>query len=357
MASLREKLAVAAKPLKDGGKPGKPAPDVRRGADIFAHVSGGGGPRCWDEYVGQGKAKALLRMRIAGAKVRGERLDHVLIASGFPGIGKSALGRLIAAEMGAGIVEIQGDMDSDDALSVFGKMEDGDILFIDEGHKLVDGGKKGAEWLLPVLQDGVLIDSEGIHAIPAVTVVVATTDKDVLPQTILDRLPIVPAIEPYGVNDAAEIARRMADGIGNFMGVGGEEVKLGAGTLEKIARACSETPRLIAGMLGMLRDALSVGLVTLDSEGEGELGGLFDLMDVTEDGLDAVSQNMLLALLSNGGVAGANTLAAKLGEPIVPKHAERVLMMKGYMVIQPQGRCLTEDGKARAGELAMKFAG
>ena len=344
--ALRDKLAAQALPLARGGRPGKPAPIPKRAEAIFAHS---GGPTCWDEYIGQDKAKAFLRMRIAGAKARGERLDHVLIASGFPGIGKSALARIIAREMNSGIIEIQGDVSGDDIFPLFRNMVDGDVLFIDEGHKLMDSGKKGVEWLLPVLQDGCIIDADGIHELPDITVIIATTDKDILPETILSRLPIVPPIETYSVSDAIEIARGMA------VKVYGENIPPDR-ALERIARACSETPRLIAGMLPSIRDAELAGIVCRSDDGEDmDIRPILELLDITEEGLDSVAQNMLLALLSNGGSAGASTLAAKLNEPTVPKHAERILMGKGYMTIQPIGRVLTESGRKRAGELAAKF--
>lgn len=345
--ALRDRLAKRALPLANGGKPGKPAPMPRRGAEIFDHA---GGPTGWDEYIGQSKAKAILRMRIAGANALGIRLDHVLIASGFPGIGKSALARIIAAELGAGIVEVQGDLDIDDAFSLFRNMKDEDILVIDEGHKLMDNGKRGVEWLLPVLQDGVLIDNEGIHKIPDVTIIVATTDKDILPETILSRLPIVPPIEAYSTVDATEIAAGMAAKVFSEE-LGGVP---GIDTLTAIARACSETPRLIAGMLPTIRDAELAGMIER-VEGELDITPILEILDVTADGLDAVAQNILLALLANGGTAGAANLAANLNEPTVPRHAEKQLMGKGYMVIQPSGRTLTDEGRKRAGMLAGKF--
>ena len=127
-------------------------------------------------------------------------------------------------------------------------------------------------------------------------------------------------------------------------------------TLSAISAAASETPRLIYGLLNHLRDALYAGVVA-PSDDELDLTPLLDLLDLTRDGLDPLAQNMLLALMGNGGSAGAATLAAMLGEPTVPRHTEKLLMSKGYLSIQPTGRCLTEDGAERAAELAESFAG
>ena len=345
----RAKLAARAAKVGQGGKPGKPSPRPRYGEDIFPSSHE---PRTWTDYVGQSKAKALLRMASASAKVRGSRLPHALIATGLHGVGKSAIARVLAFETGVGLIEVQGELSGEEAMGILSNMHDGDILFIDEAHKLVDRGKDKAEWLLPLLQDGVFVTPAGPKKVPDVCVVLATTDAQLLPETILSRLPLTPVLEAYSSDQAASIAATMAR---NIFPSAGLAVPSPA-TLASISAAASETPRLIYGLLNHLRDALYAGVVA-PSDDELDLTPLLDLLDLTRDGLDPLAQNMLLALMGNGGSAGAATLAAMLGEPTVPRHTEKLLMSKGYLSIQPTGRCLTEDGAERAAELAENFAG
>ena len=344
----RANLAARAIRVGMGGNPAKPSPKAVYGEEIFAHS---GGPRTWEDYIGQDKAKKLLRMVSASAKARGVSLPHVLIGTGLHGVGKSALARVLAFETGVGIVEVQGELSGDEAQGIVSGMHDGDILFIDEAHKLVDKGKSAIEWLLPLLQDGVFITSSGPKKVPSVTLVLATTDAQLLPETILSRLSVKPVMVPYSPSEATEIGQGMAKKI--FAGLPQPSTE----TLRGVVTAANETPREISGLLTQARDAYLAGMLEANTHHDTntvtlDLAPLLDLLDITNDGLDAMAQNMLLALLGTGGTAGASNLAALLGEPTVPRHTEKLLMTKGFMTIQPTGRTLSEDGTERALALA-----
>lgn len=345
MAS-RADLANAAKRTGMGGSPGKPSPRPVYGAEIFANA---GGPRTFDDYVGQTRAKMQLKIATLSAAKRGERVGHILIATGLHGVGKSAIARVIANSLNVGIVEVQGELTGEEAMGIFSGMKDHDILFIDEAHKLADKGKARIEWLLPVLQDGVMTTAQGPKKIPNVTIILATTDKDLLPETILSRLPLKPVLEPYTPQEGAQIAAYMAKGIFSN--------PPSAKTLQAISSAANETPREIAGLLANLRDYEMAGVIERDENDNLDVMPMLELMDITPDGLDTVAQNMLLALLASGGSLGMTNLAAKLGEPTIPRHTEKMLLQKGLMTIaQAVGRALTETGKERATALAEKFA-
>ena len=131
---------------------------VLRDEAIFA---GTGHPRDWPELIGQTEAVTQVQAACLSAYRRRTRLDHTLFASGLHGIGKTSLAKLIAWEMSAGLVEMSGKVSVDEARAVLQHMDDGDVLFLDEIHMLVSGGKAGAEWLLPLLQNGVLLTAKG----------------------------------------------------------------------------------------------------------------------------------------------------------------------------------------------------
>lgn len=164
-------------------------------------------PRSWDEYVGQKEAVEYIRAACHSARVRGARLDHTLIATGAHGIGKTAIAKLVAFEMEAGLVEVQGAVDEREALRIFAGMSDGDILLWDEIHQAIAKGRSKAEWLLPVLQDGVMITARGVQPIPDITIIGATTDVQKLPETIISRFTVKPVMEAYTTEQAVAIAR------------------------------------------------------------------------------------------------------------------------------------------------------
>jgi Holliday junction DNA helicase RuvB len=154
-------------------------------------------PTSWDGFIGQEKAKQQIKLAANSAKIRKQSMDHMLIASGTPGIGKTSLALLAARQMGTKITVTSGPITLEHALILLSGMKDGEILFIDEAHKLVDAGKKDAEWLLHYLQDGMLVGAYSYENVPKVTIIAATTEVGRLPATVVGRFPIRPQLVEY----------------------------------------------------------------------------------------------------------------------------------------------------------------
>ena len=133
-------------------------------------------PRRWQDYVGQDRAKKMLRVAAKSAKTRKQPLDHVLITHPSPGVGKTALAVLLATELRRNCRVVSGTMFRDKARVIFASLEDGDLLFYDEFHPLMDQGRKNAEWMLSYLQDGVIMGPLGPEPQPRITIIAATTD-------------------------------------------------------------------------------------------------------------------------------------------------------------------------------------
>ena len=250
----------------------------RRGADIFT----GGYPATWAELVGQHEAVTRLRAAITSAKHEGRRLDHVLLASGLPGVGKSTLARLIAGEMGVGFCEVSGPVKVEEARRVLRGMEDGDVLFWDECHQAVQGGKGKAEWALHLLQDGRLLTAAGIEQVADITVVMATTDAQRLPLTVLSRLPVKPVIVAPTYEESMQLVRTLAvrqigTSVPNFLVTG-------------VASASNGSPRDMTALLIALRDGHA-------ADGAWDLDRALRWCGVTRDGLNTLAQEYLMVLL------------------------------------------------------------
>jgi len=322
--------------------PTVPAP--RRGAAIFSRP----GPRTWDEFTGQARAKGQLQASIHSAQSRHTRLEHVLIAAGQYGTGKSALARLVAAEMEVGIIELSGQVSIDQARPILRGMEDRDILFLDEVHAMVTHGKANAEWLLHLLEDGRLLSAAGAEKMPDITVIAATTDAGKLPETILNRFPIRSVLDPYTPEQATEIALYMA---GNLR-FGSETPPLTARTAVLVADAANGNPRDMRALLTILRDAYYGGLAEVDENGDYDLSTMLEWAGLTADGLTKIAQDYLTVMMVDfSGKAGEKTIASALGEPGPLRHVERLLLQKGFIAVTATGRQMTKRGVTRATQL------
>lgn len=317
-------------------------PGTKRGDALFEGTTY---PRSWKEYVGQEDAVRYMKATCASAKMRTQRLDHVLIATGFHGIGKSALARLIAHEMGTGLVEVQGVVTEQEALRIFSGMQDGDIMFYDEFHQAVSKGRAKAEWLLSVLQDGVMVTARGVTAIPNITIIAATTDIQKVPETIISRFVVKPAMEEYTSEQAMTIGRVTARKLWEDLGIPIPNDE----TLKVVASAGNNNPREITQLLKTLRDAALTSNAVVTREGLYSTDMMFTWSGVSTDGLDRLAQDYLQALLVQfGGKAGEKSIAAALGEPTPPRHTEKILSRKGFIQITAAGRVLTPEGVERA---------
>jgi len=294
-------------------------------------------PRTLSEYVGQSKAKENLQVFIDAARNRREALDHVLF-SGPPGLGKTTLANIIAAEMGVNIKSTSGPVieKPGDLAAILTNLEAGDVLFIDEIHRL---SPVVEEILYPAMEDYQLdiMIGQGPSArtikldIPRFTLVGATTRAGLLSSPLRDRFGVVSRLEFYRDEELAVIVTRSA----GILGIPIEE----AGALE-IARRSRGTPRIANRLLRRVRDFAQVkGNGFIDHE-------LADMaltrLEVDRLGLDHMDRLLLLTIIDkfSGGPVGLETLAAAIGEEkgTIEDVIEPFLIQQGYLNRTPRGR-------------------
>lgn len=309
---------------------------------------GGKYPTSWDEFVGQTGAVRQLSVAAKSARLRNESLPHTLLASGAAGIGKTSLAMLIAQEMKCAVAVVSGAISAGAARVLFAEMEDGDILFIDEAHQLVVGGKAKAEWLLNYMQDGVIAGPRGVEVQPKVTIVAATTEAGRLPETILDRFPLKPELTAYSADEAAAIALQMALKV---LPIDLPHISLV--NAQGIAAAANHNPRKMGALLAQLRDLALVEDHHYDEDtGSYDLTDTLEMQGLTEDGLNLSARRYLIALLTDfPDGAGIAAIKDRLQEPGGLAYVERILIDKGFIVRTKSGRQLTATGIRRARDL------
>lgn len=307
----------------------------KRGADIFA---GNDYPRTWTGFIGQELAKEQLQVAIASARARNARLDHALLSSGQHGVGKTTLATLLAYTAKVGFVQAAGPMTLDEFADLVMPMQDRDVLFVDEFHKMVAGNRTRADWLLPWMTEGVLYTKRGAKPTPDVTLVAATTDEGVLPSTLLSRFMLTPELKAYTPAEAALIAESLA---------GRMNVSIGERIVaECIATAADSNPRMMRKILSAIRDLQSSPRF---ADGHPNLAKAFEYAGVSADGLTSVAREMLLVLATTPDfTASIETIASQLNEPGPLKHHERQLLQRQLVTITGRGRKLTERGLRRA---------
>ena len=298
-------------------------------------------PRKLDEFVGQEALKERLSILIEAASVRNESVDHILF-SGPPGLGKTSLAAIVASEMGAAFRSTSGPaLDRPgDLAAVITNLEPGDVLFIDEIHRLP---RQVEEVMYPAMEDGQLdiVVGKGPAArsikidLPSFTLVGATTRVGRVAPPLRDRFGYVARLDYYGADDLTAIVRRSASLLDTTVTKDG---------CQAIARRSRGTPRIANRLLRRVRDYAAV---RADGTVDGATADIaLEVFEVDEAGLDKVDRSILGAMITKfgGGPVGLSTLAIAVGEDpeTVEDAYEPFLILEGYLQRTPRGRIATE---------------
>jgi Holliday junction DNA helicase RuvB len=298
-------------------------------------------PKTLGEFVGQERVKEQLALLIDGARARGEPVDHLLF-SGPPGLGKTTLAAIVAGEMGAGFQPTSGpalDRPSDLA-AILTNLEDGDVLFVDEIHRMP---RPVEEVLYPALEDFNLdvVLGKGPTArsirldLPRFTLVAATTRPGRITLPLRERFGFSPRLDYYDPAELSTIVRRSA---------GILDVATDAEGADEIARRSRGTPRVANRLLRRVRDFAQV---RHDGRISGDIARLgLELFEVDDRGLDRLDIAVLRAIVERfgGGPVGLTTLAASVGEETdtIEDVVEPYLLQLGFLQRTPRGRTATE---------------
>ena len=305
-------------------------------------------PESLDEYVGQKKIKENLHIFIEAAKMRNEPLDHVLLY-GPPGLGKTTLAHIIANELGSNIKTATGPSieKSGDLAAVLSSLEAGDVLFIDEIHRMP---RFIEEILYPAMEDftlDIIIGSDGSSRnikidLPPFTLVGATTRAGDLSSPLRDRFGIISHLDYYTIDDLTTIVKRTAKVF---------DIEIEEEAAIELAKRSRGTPRIANRLLKRVRDFALVngeGIIDINITKTS-----LDRLKVDNDGLDETDHKLLEAIIYkfNGGPVGIDALASSIGEEksTIEDVYEPYLLQNGYLKRTNRGRIVTEKAYEHLG--------
>ncbi|MBI2033177.1 MAG: Holliday junction branch migration DNA helicase RuvB [Candidatus Levybacteria bacterium] len=305
----------------------------------------------WNEFIGQEEVKKPLRIAIDAAKKRREAIEHILLY-GPPGLGKTTLSHIVAKDMQANIritsgpaIERAGDL-----ASILTNLEQGDILFIDEIHRL---NKVVEETLYPAMEDYALdiVLGKGPSAksirldLPRFTIIGATTRVGLLSAPLRDRFGVVHRLSFYTPEDLVHIIKKAADKLA---------VVIDEQSILELSKRSRGTPRIALKLLKRARDYAAV-------KGTGEITQklckeALDMLQIDESGLDLLDRKLLLSVIEKhaGGPVGVETIASSLSEDVgtIEDMVEPYLLQIGFLKRTPRGRVATKDAYRHFGIIA-----